>query len=347
MMSNCVLSRVQAEVAEWAKQFGDNESKWDRFVESTGLPTKLFSMPPFLGMVEEMGELAAPMVKRIQGRGFKTEAEYKPAVKDALADMLIFMCDYANREGVNLAETLEEVWDTVQKRRQQSWVEDKDKERQILEKSDKTLKYKESYSCSNGEITVEKITVPRVEGPPIEFTECNEAGFIEPPEKDCFDYSQPFVEVPRQPDITYNDGSIIFKGEPAKIVAGSVVSYSEFPKKPDGTPDNQGWSFGMPTEPGDYEWFSPVHSLDPSKITIYENYSGILRDWGRAVYYRKLPAKVEWKFGTPTEDGDYAYYYPRHPESIHIIRNWTVNEIWGAETYYRKITGSFLEENRV
>ena len=87
-------------------------------------------------------------------------------------------------------------------------------------------------------------------GPYPIFNECNGSGFIEPPEKEERD----------------------------------IIKY---PLNDAGRIDNQGWTFGTPTEPGDYEWFSPTPSA-PSKITTHRNYSGEVRSWGRNVHYRKV-----------------------------------------------------------
>lgn len=117
------LNEIQEEVREWAEQFGDNESAY------TG--QMLFSLPPLLGMMEELGELAAPTCKRHQGRykqdltETERQCEYRKDVKDALADLMIFMCDYANREGVDLISTLNAVWETVRNRSQKTWDKDK------------------------------------------------------------------------------------------------------------------------------------------------------------------------------------------------------------------------------
>lgn len=121
---DCILTRVQAEISDWAQeQFGDNPSHHPLYEGA-----KLFSIPPFLGMVEEMGEIAAPQAKRHQGRKFKDGKGYKEAIEDGLADLLIFACDFSRREGIQLAETLDHVWQTVKARRQVSWEADKAKE---------------------------------------------------------------------------------------------------------------------------------------------------------------------------------------------------------------------------
>ena len=48
------------------------------------------------------------------------------------------------------------------------------------------------------------------------------------------------------------------------------------------------WSFGVPIEPGNYEWVSFKHSIDPSRVTVYINYDGTPHNWGRNTWFRKI-----------------------------------------------------------
>ena len=48
------------------------------------------------------------------------------------------------------------------------------------------------------------------------------------------------------------------------------------------------WTYGQPTEPGDYEWASMVHSLNPDEVTVYRGYNGNVQCWGRDVWFRKI-----------------------------------------------------------
>ena len=120
------FSDIQAEIGLWAaEQFKDNVSK-DKTAVHYGHP--LGSIPAILGMVEELGELSRVVARRIQGRGYEQEAEALAAKQDALADCLVFMCDYATREGIHLNQVLDIVWLKVKLRRQATWVQDKAKE---------------------------------------------------------------------------------------------------------------------------------------------------------------------------------------------------------------------------
>jgi len=72
----------------------------------------------FYGMVEELGELSHHLLKRrqgIRGDGVDHDAE----IKDACADLFIFMLGIATHEGFDLVGTIEETWDEVRKR---DWV---------------------------------------------------------------------------------------------------------------------------------------------------------------------------------------------------------------------------------
>ena len=151
-------------------------------------------------------------------------------------------------------------------------------------------------------VMVDRRGTPNIPSPV--FNECNEAGFIEPPE------------------------------EPEKEERDII----KYPLNDAGMIDTQGWTFGMPTEPGDYEWFSPIHSLAPSKITTPRNYSGEVGSWGRDVFWRKVPPhRLGWKYGFPTEPGDYEYSYTSQ-DPVRKITDWKPSQGWGTPTYYRKVS---------
>lgn len=125
------LEQIQREIGDWAReQFGDNVSK-DPASPTYG--ARLGSLPSLLGMIEELGELVHVTVYRLQGRGFDNLAEARDAKEDAIADTLVFMCDYACREGIDLNAVLDKTWKKVQNRRQASWMADKAKEGPTLQ----------------------------------------------------------------------------------------------------------------------------------------------------------------------------------------------------------------------
>lgn len=117
------LAQIQQEIGAWAQyQFGPNLSKDD---SSPLWNHPLGSLAPLLGIVEEVGELCHAIVYRHQGRGYANVQEHRAAKEDALADLLVFMCDYGNREGIDLTSALNKVWEKVSKRTQANWLADK------------------------------------------------------------------------------------------------------------------------------------------------------------------------------------------------------------------------------
>lgn len=101
-----MLSEIQRERREWAAR---------NFPGANGLFESL------MGMTEEMGELAHAVLKRHQGiRG--TDAEHAEAIKDACADLVIFMMGVADAEGFDLELVIAQTWDAVKRR---NWVENK------------------------------------------------------------------------------------------------------------------------------------------------------------------------------------------------------------------------------
>jgi NTP pyrophosphatase (non-canonical NTP hydrolase) len=70
---------------------------------------------PVVGVAEEVGELSHAVLKRAQGiRG--TKAEHDAAIRDALADIIIFCCDVASAEGFDLEAEVVTTWERVRKR---------------------------------------------------------------------------------------------------------------------------------------------------------------------------------------------------------------------------------------
>lgn len=109
METNERLRKLQADVGEWSRHnFGEQDSKtvsttyYPDFLtklahdvgkpltEQVTIPLRLGSLAPLLGIGEELGEL--------------DDASGSEAVDDAVADTLIYLCDYAEREGVQLAD---------------------------------------------------------------------------------------------------------------------------------------------------------------------------------------------------------------------------------------------------
>lgn len=73
---------------------------------------------PYMGMVEELGELSHGLLKQEQNiRGSYEEHEEK--IKDSVADLIVFAADFCNARGYNLEKLMEETWNSVKTR---DWV---------------------------------------------------------------------------------------------------------------------------------------------------------------------------------------------------------------------------------
>lgn len=83
------LSRVQRRIREWARYNFPDKPSWQ----------------PLLGVAEEVGELCHAHLKNAQGiRG--TPEEWTAKKMDAIGDVLIYLMDYANKEGLDVEECL-------------------------------------------------------------------------------------------------------------------------------------------------------------------------------------------------------------------------------------------------
>jgi NTP pyrophosphatase (non-canonical NTP hydrolase) len=69
----------------------------------------------FIGMVEELGEIARSILKLRQGiRG--TEEKWLRERKDGVGDLVIFLCSFCNSYGLSLQECVETTWAEVRER---------------------------------------------------------------------------------------------------------------------------------------------------------------------------------------------------------------------------------------
>jgi NTP pyrophosphatase (non-canonical NTP hydrolase) len=93
-----MINQVQEELKPWVKHnFGDRPS-WQ----------------PLLGIQEEVGELSHAYLKRAQG--IRVNENHTEAIKDAVADIIIYLCDFCNTENINLEEQIAKTWAEVSKR---------------------------------------------------------------------------------------------------------------------------------------------------------------------------------------------------------------------------------------
>jgi NTP pyrophosphatase (non-canonical NTP hydrolase) len=96
------FARVQTQVAKWVKaNFGPELPEWH----------------PILGVMEELGELCHSFLK--QGQGIHLEEDHREKMADAVADIVIFLADFCQREGFLFQELMEIVLPKVLKR---NWV---------------------------------------------------------------------------------------------------------------------------------------------------------------------------------------------------------------------------------
>lgn len=130
------LPEVQKSLKEWSnhnfpvKVTKEHDDLAHKFLERTGLncyPEDLKSLSfllaerdhrshrPLIGAAEELGELCHAHLKNEQGiRG--TPEEWVAAKKDAIGDILIYLLDYANKEGLCLEECLSVALDEIHSR---------------------------------------------------------------------------------------------------------------------------------------------------------------------------------------------------------------------------------------
>ena len=93
------LGDVQKSQKPWVKHNFGNRPSW----------------MPLIGVMEELGELAHAFLKKAQGiRG--TAKEHDLAIKDAVADIVIFLCDFCSSQGIDLEREVIETWAKVKTR---------------------------------------------------------------------------------------------------------------------------------------------------------------------------------------------------------------------------------------
>lgn len=97
-LSNDILSTVQKENKEWtAKNFPNKKP-----------------VHPVLGAAEEIGELCHAFLKHEQG--IRVNENHIDNMQDAVADCIIYLCDFANQMNFDIAQVLKKTWSEVKKR---------------------------------------------------------------------------------------------------------------------------------------------------------------------------------------------------------------------------------------
>ena len=92
------LKRIQSELEVWQKHNFPNREAWQ----------------PILGLQEELGELSHAFLKRHEG--IRAGEQWEADIRDAVADILIFLLDVCNAEGIDLDEQVSRTWSHVQTR---------------------------------------------------------------------------------------------------------------------------------------------------------------------------------------------------------------------------------------
>ena len=89
---------LQSQVGSWSlKNFGEDPPVWK-----------------FVGMVEEVGDLAHALLKKKQG--IRITEDHEAKAKDAVGDLLVYTADFCDRMSYDMQEIIEKVWAKVSKR---------------------------------------------------------------------------------------------------------------------------------------------------------------------------------------------------------------------------------------
>lgn len=94
------LSQIQEEQRSWVAHNFPGRHAWH----------------PLLGVQEEVGELSHHFLKRAQN--IRLNEDHNEGIKDAVADILIYLLDFCSAEGIDLEHELNKVWEKV---RQRDW----------------------------------------------------------------------------------------------------------------------------------------------------------------------------------------------------------------------------------
>lgn len=112
LAANAALLAQQAEPGRVAglRQLQDEQQEWGR-LNFGDRPWQ----QPFLGVVEEVGELSHALLKQWQGiRG--THDEHEVAAQDAVGDIVVFLAALCSARGWDLEAIVEETWTRVKRR---------------------------------------------------------------------------------------------------------------------------------------------------------------------------------------------------------------------------------------
>lgn len=92
------LEATQVKVGKWSRaNFGRQASHIIPIIDEDDIEVCLESLVPLLGIGEEIGELTSA-VRHWEGQDYDDDE-----VRDALGDIGVYLCDFASREGFQLA----------------------------------------------------------------------------------------------------------------------------------------------------------------------------------------------------------------------------------------------------
>ena len=93
------------------KKFQQEQKEWgDRNFPVNGN----HNYRPLLGAMEELGELAHAHLKAEQG--IRTNENHLESKIDAIGDIIIYLSDYCNKEGLSLNDCIINTWNKVKQR---------------------------------------------------------------------------------------------------------------------------------------------------------------------------------------------------------------------------------------
>lgn len=119
MGSDYNLPYYQSEIRKWTKHNFPNAQPWE----------------PLLGLQEEVGELAHAYLKRHQG--IRKNENHDLNIRDAVADIMVYLMNFCNHEGINLQEELFKTWKKVSQRDWQKNPDQVTSNEEIISQSDR------------------------------------------------------------------------------------------------------------------------------------------------------------------------------------------------------------------
>lgn len=99
------LSQMQEEVASWAAHNFPGAKRWE----------------PLVGMQEELGELSHAFLKLHQG--IRGGEDHEAAMRDALGDLIVYACHFAELNNIDLGDEVTKTWAQVKER---DWQKNKE-----------------------------------------------------------------------------------------------------------------------------------------------------------------------------------------------------------------------------